>query len=124
MSKLILDVESFSTGTERSDPFKLSDNEPRSIGVHFKWSAALSASILVEVSNDPALGSLVAQGGNIDSADWVDYSSEVTMINEPAGGAERNGAVNVSFFGFEWIRFGLVHASGTADVTAWLHGIK
>ena len=83
MSDLILDVTGFSSGTERSSPIPLYVGEPRSVGIHFNWSAALTASLLVEVSNDPALRGIVAAGGDPDTAEWIDYTSEVTMISPP-----------------------------------------
>ncbi len=125
MATEILNVAGFAAGTEMGAPIQLSKSEARSLGVHFNWSAALTASLRVEVSNDPALHGIVASGGDPDTlTTWVDYSSEVTLISPPAGGAERNGACNASFFGFEWVRFGLVWSAGTADVIAWAHGVK
>lgn len=124
-SQTILDLTAFASGTEYSSAVRIKAGEPRSIALHLNWSAALSATPIVEVSNDPALHGIVATGGDPSTAEWIDYSSEVTMLSPPAGGAERNGGMNASFFGYEWIRFGLLWtADGPADVLGWLNMVK
>jgi len=124
-SKTILSVAGFASGTERSVPVRLKIDDARSVAVHFNWSAALTAALEVRVSNDPALHGIVDSGGDPDTAEWLDYTSEITMIpGPPAGGAERNGGANASFFGYEWVQFGMVHSAGTADLVAWLNVVK
>ena len=117
----ILAATSFTSGTLYTSVVRMRLIEPRSIAVQFYWDAVLTATPLMQVSNDAALRD---PAFDADTASWIDYSGEVSFVSPPAGGSERDGGYNVSFLGYEFVRFGMTHSAGSPNLSARLHWIK
>lgn len=111
----MIDVEAFaavavsSTNTYYSKPF--GGGDATVCGMHFEWTGTPTGTFTLWKSNKP---------NPVEStdADWI-QDATVVMSN-PAGSASKSGN-EVGNAGFKKYRVKYVNASGTGNISLWVH---
>ena len=110
MAVKIQESIAFSGGTLTIDR-RLEQREGRTYAVQFNYDGALTTSAInVLFSND--------------GVSYLDYTSEITVVQPPAGGAERTTGINFSYVGYEHMRLELVHSAGSVNIEALLGAVS